>query len=145
MFKKILVPTDGTALSEKVIAAAIPFAHINPGSQIFGLSVIVPISHSPFHGFSASYLHEHEKHIDDHAHRHVGILKAAVNAAGLPCDVLVTKASSPADEIVRVAEAYGCDCIFMASHGRKGLNKLFVGSETLKVLAQAEVPVMVYR
>ena len=145
MFKKILVPTDGTPLSEKIIAGAIQFARINPGSQIFGLSVIVPISHSPFHGFSANYLHEHEQHIDDHAHRHVGLLKAAIAAAGVPCEVLVTKAQSPADEIVRVARIYDCDCIFMASHGRKGLNKLFLGSETQKVLAQAEVPVMVYR
>ena len=145
MFKKILVPTDGTSLSERVIAAAIQFASINPGSQILGLSVIVPISHSPFHGFSANYLHEHEQHIDDHASRHVGVLKAVVAAAGIPCEVLVTKAPSPADEIVRVAQAYGCDCIFMASHGRKGLNRLFLGSETQKVLAQAEVPVMVYR
>lgn len=145
MFKKILVPTDGTLLSEMVIAGAIRFANINPGCQIFGLSVIVPISHSPFHGFSANYLHEHEKHIDDHANRHVGVLKTAVVAAGIPCEVLVTKATSPADEIVRVAQAYQCDCIFMASHGRKGLNKLFLGSETQKVLAQADFPVMVYR
>ena len=145
MFKKILVPTDGTPLSDKVIAAAIEFARINPGSSIFGVSVIVPIPYSPFEGLAGGNVKAHEKYMDDHANRYVELLKAAVDAAGIPCEVLVTKAPSPASEIVRVAQAYQCDCIFMASHGRKGLNRLFLGSETQKVLAQAEVPVLVYR
>lgn len=142
MFKKILVPTDGTPLSENVVAAAIAFASVNKGSRILGISVVVPMPFSPFDGLDVK---EHEKYMDAHAHRHVGVLKAAVDAAGIPCDVLVTKGSSPSDEIVRAAKDHGCDCIFMASHGRKGLNRLFLGSETQKVLAQATVPVLVHK
>ncbi|MEA5097572.1 MAG: universal stress protein [Burkholderiaceae bacterium] len=145
MYKKILVPTDGTPLSEGVIAAAIELARVIRGSQILGLSVIVPISASPFEGMSPATAKEHEKHMDSHANRYVGLLKTAADAAGVPCEVLVTKGASPAEEIVRVAKDYQCDCIFMASHGRKGLNRLFLGSETQKVLAQATVPVLVHK
>jgi nucleotide-binding universal stress UspA family protein len=145
MFKKILVPTDGTPLSEGVIAAAIELARAIPGSKMLGLSVIVPISASPFEGMSPASVKEHENHLESHANRYVGVLKAAAETVGLPCDVLVTKGASPAEEIVRVAKDYQCDLIFMASHGRKGLNRLFLGSETQKVLAQATVPVLVHK
>lgn len=145
MYKKILVPTDGTPLADKVIASAIAFAKITPGCSILGLSVIVPIPFSPFDGLGGLDLKTHEKHLDAHADRHVGALKAAADAAGVPCDVLTIKGASPSSEIVRVAKDHQCDCIFMASHGRKGLNRLFLGSETQKVLAQAEIPVMVCR
>ena len=52
---------------------------------------------------------------------------------------------SPHEEIVKAVEKYGCDAVFMASHGRKGLNKLFLGSETQKVLSDTTIPVMVFR
>ena len=66
-------------------------------------------------------------------------------AAGVPCETVVAQSTKPHEEIVRAANQYQCDCIFMASNGRKGLNKLFIGSETQKVLTTADVPVMVYR
>ena len=65
--------------------------------------------------------------------------------AGVPCETVVAQSTKPNEEIVRIADEHDCDCIFMASHGRKGLNKLFIGSETQKVLATAHVPVLVYR
>ncbi|MBS1170673.1 MAG: teaD 1 [Burkholderiaceae bacterium] len=145
MYKKILVPTDGTPLSEDVFAAAIDLARAIPGCQILGLSVIVPIHFSPFDGMSPATVQEHEKHLDSHAQKYVGMLKAVADKAGVPCEALVTKSPSPSSEIVRVAKDYGCDLIFMASHGRKGLNRLFLGSETQKVLAQSTVPVLVHK
>lgn len=145
MFKKILVPTDGTPLSDKVVDAAIEFAKINPGSKIFGISVVVPISFSPFEGMGGVDVKEHEQSMFYQASAHVKKLKDAVEAAGVPCETYVAKSSSPAAEIVNASVEHQCDCIFMSSHGRKGLNKLFLGSETQKVLAQARVPVVVYR
>lgn len=145
MFKKIMVPTDGTPLSEKVIDAAIEFAKINLGSKIFGISVVVPISFSPFEGLGGVDVKDHEQSMFNQASAHVNKLKAAVEAAGVPCETYVAKASSPAAEIVKASIEHECDCIFMSSHGRKGLNKLFLGSETQKVLAQATMPVIVYR
>jgi nucleotide-binding universal stress UspA family protein len=59
--------------------------------------------------------------------------------------VLATQSFSPSEEIVNTAKKYGCDAIFMSSHGRKGLSKLFVASETQKVLAHSTVPVLVLR
>ena len=77
-----------------------------------------------------------------------GIILAKNNlakAAGVPCETVVAQSTKPHEEIVRAANQYQCDCIFMASNGRKGLNKLFIGSETQKVLTTADVPVLVYR
>ena len=145
MFKKILVPTDGTPLSDKVIEAAIQFAKLNTGSQILGISVVVPISFSPFEGMGGVDVQEHEQGMMNQANVHVKKLKETVEAAGVPCEAIVTKSSSPAADIVKASVEEGCDCIFMSSHGRKGLNKLFLGSETQKVLAQATMPVIVYR
>jgi nucleotide-binding universal stress UspA family protein len=63
----------------------------------------------------------------------------------VPCETRVAESYSPSEEIVRLASELGCDAIFMASHGRKGINRLFVGSETQKVLAHTNLPVMVFR
>lgn len=145
MFKKILVPTDGTPLSDKVVEAAIQFAKFVPDCQILGISVVVPISFSPFEGLGGVDVKEHEQSMLIQANGHVKKLKDSVEAAGIPCEAYVAKSSSPAGEIVKASVEHGCDCIFMSSHGRKGLNKLFLGSETQKVLAQATIPVVVYR
>lgn len=145
MFKKILVPTDGTSLSDKMVEAAIKFAKINPGSRILGISVVVPISFSPFEGLGGVDVREHEENMFSQATEHVKRLKDSVEAAGIPCETYITKSFSPAGDIVKASIEHQCDCVFMSSHGRKGLNKLFIGSETQKVLAQATVPVIVYR
>ncbi|MGZ3241116.1 MAG: universal stress protein, partial [Burkholderiaceae bacterium] len=65
--------------------------------------------------------------------------------AKVPCETCVALSFSPYEEIIRTAKKYECDAVFMASHGRKGLNKLFLGSETQKVLAHSTIPVLVYR
>lgn len=69
----------------------------------------------------------------------------AAQARGVVCEVTTPMSSSPHEEIVKAVEKYGCDAVFMASHGRKGLNKLFLGSETQKVLSDTTIPVMVFR
>lgn len=66
-------------------------------------------------------------------------------ARGVVCEVTTPMSLSPHEEIVKAVEKYGCDAVFMASHGRKGLNKLFLGSETQKVLSDTTIPVMVFR
>lgn len=145
MFKKILVPTDGTPLADKVVAAAIEFAKINKNSKIVGVSVIVPVLFSPFESLGRVDTEEHEQMLYAQASEYLEKLKDMVDAAGIPCETHITKSSSPAGDIVQVSVEQECDCIFMSSHGRKGLNKFFLGSETQKVLSQASVPVMVYR
>ena len=79
------------------------------------------------------------------AQSRVNRIAELAQAAGVPCETVVVQSTKPHEEIVRASNDYDCDCIFMASNGRKGLNKLFIGSETQKVLATAQVPVLVYR
>jgi len=72
-------------------------------------------------------------------------LKAMAVAAGVSYEVLSTRGIHPYEEIINTASAKGCDLIWMGSHGRKGLDKLLLGSETQRVLSHSTLPVMVYR
>jgi nucleotide-binding universal stress UspA family protein len=145
MFKHLLVPTDGSPLSAKATQAAVSFAK-EAGARITAVSVAEPfpysaLSESAFLPDQARY----EKQMQDQARRHVDEVAEAARSAGVPCETRVALSFSPYEEIVRLADELGCDAIFMASHGRKGINKLFVGSETQKVLAHSTLPVMVFR
>lgn len=145
MFKTILVPTDGSTLSEQAVTAAIGFAQIHH-SKIIGLSVAEPY---PFSALSESALAtdatSYEEKMYELAELHVAKIANAAKTAGVSCETTVAQSFSPYEEIIKAAKKYNCDVIFMASHGRKGLNKLFVGSETQKVLAHSTTPVLVFR
>lgn len=145
MFKKILVPTDGSELSDKAVVAAIGFAK-SAGASIVALSVAEPYPYSPV-GETAFVpdLAEYEQKAMDAAREVVDKVAAQAAEAGVACETHTGQSFNPYEEIVRVAEKSGCDVIFMASHGRKGLNRLFVGSETQKVLAHTTLPVLVFR
>ena len=87
----------------------------------------------------------YEDHMRELAHSHVKKIEDAAAIANVPCDTSIALSYNPSEEIVRTAEKFNCDAIFMASHGRKGLSKLFLGSETQKVLAHTTLPVLVLR
>ncbi|WP_342115465.1 universal stress protein [Pseudoduganella sp. OTU4001] len=145
MFKSILLPTDGSQLSERAAQTAIEFAKIH-GARITVVSVMQPI---PFVPMADAAVLTDPGLFDREMRRSLeaGLDKvvAAATAAGVPCEAVLGEANSPYEEIVRTAEEHHCDIIIMASHGRKGLNKLFLGSETQKVLAHTHLPVMVLR
>ena len=134
MYKTILVPTDGTPLSDKAISAAVQYAQKHPECKIIGLSVAEPVP-----------LSDYEHHAQEIAREKVTRIAELAQAANVSHETLVRGPAKPHEEIVRVANEYHCDCIFMASHGRKGLDKIFIGSETQKVLAMTDIPVLVYR
>lgn len=143
MFKTILVPTDGSPLAEKAVAAAIKFAKEIDG-KIIGISVAEPhpsalLSDSDFFGST------HEAKARDLAQEHVQRIAVAASAENVPCETVAVHAIRPYEEILNAAGKYNCDVIFMASHGRKGLPGLFVGSETQKVLTHSTIPVLVFR
>lgn len=145
MFRKILVPTDGSVLSGKAAAAAIDIAR-HGGGTIVALTVIepypfAPISSSAYVGGSKAY---RQRELEDAQYR-LSKIRSAAQASGVPCETVVAEAATTPTEIVNAAARLGCDVIFMASHGRGGLAKMIVGSITQKVLAEASVPVMVYR
>lgn len=145
MFKTILVPTDGSPLSDKAISAAIDFAQLTAG-KIIALSVAEPYPFSPLHeSASAIEASNYDDQMRMRAQQIVDKVANAAKAAKVACEAHVALSFSPYEEIIHTAKKYGCDAIFMASHGRKGLNRLFLGSETQKVLAHSTIPVLVYR
>lgn len=145
MFKSILVPTDGSPLAEKAIAAAIEFAR-GSGSTVVGFSVAEPYPFTALSEVSVSIDTDmYDQKMEAVAHARVQKVADAANAAGVACKTGIALSFSPYEEIIKAANKFHCDVIFMASHGRKGLDRLFVGSETQKVLANTTLPVMVLR
>ena len=145
MFQKILVPTDGSPLSERAVKAAIEFSAAT-GASIVGLSVaqLYPFMLMPEAG-SMIDLSVYEDVQDQTAQQHINKLEEQAKAANVRCEVLTSRAVHPYEEIIATATARQCDLIWMASHGRKGLDKLLLGSETQRVLSHTTIPVLVYR
>ena len=145
MFKTILVPTDGSSLSDQAINAAVEFAQTT-GGKIVGLSVAEPYPYTPLTDGSITVdANSYEEKMREMAQMHVRKIADAAQAANVPCETCVRQSFNPHEEIISVAVKHNCDVIFMASHGRKGLSRLFVGSETQKVLAHSTIPVLVFR
>lgn len=145
MFKSILLPTDGSQLSERAAQTAIEFAKIH-GARMTAVSVIVPLPVVPL--ADAAVLPDaglYDLKMRRNVEAGLDKIVAAAAAAGVPCDAVLGEAVSPYEVIVKTAEERHCDIILMASHGRKGLNKLLLGSETQKVLAHTHLPVLVLR
>ncbi|HEY4073044.1 MAG TPA: universal stress protein [Herbaspirillum sp.] len=145
MFKVILLPTDGSELSRKAIDTAIEYAQVC-GAKIHGISVAEPYPFTPL-AESAMAIDPtiYEENVRNLAQQHVNRIADAAKIAGIECDVSVVLSFSPDEEIINAAKKYHCDAIFMASHGRSGLSRLFLGSKTQKVLAHSTIPVLVLR
>ena len=144
MYKRILVPTDGSDISVVAADAAIAFAKIC-GSEVVALSVVQPDprSRSAEEDVATGILD-----IDvlmEEGQRYVGRIAEAAAKAGIHCTVVTCYGVSPSDEIIDAVKRTDCDLVFIASHGRRGLSRLIAGSVTQRVLAYSPVPVMVYR
>jgi nucleotide-binding universal stress UspA family protein len=150
MFKNILVPTDGTKLSAKAVKVAINIAkafdakitmlHVMPGNQMFlDDGFVVPRS------ASRSLSTQFKKQAGALSKELIEKVRAEVAAAGVDCEAVSVVSGSPYEAIVKRATKSKCDLIVMASHGRKGLAGLLLGSETNKVLVHSKFPVLVVR
>lgn len=146
MFKTILLPTDGSPLSEKATATAIEFAQLHK-AKLVSIIAVQPFPYSPIGDAGMVFdTSEHERQMLDAAQVSIDKIAAAAAAAGVEFEGLISLSpTSPYEEIIAAAASRNCDIILMASHGRKGLNKLFLGSETQKVLAHTTLPVLVLR
>jgi len=145
MFKSILLPTDGSQLSERAAQTAIEFAKLH-GASITAVAVIQPLPFVPM--ADAAVLPDagvFDREVRTNMQAALDKVLAAASSAGVQCNTVLGEAVSPYEVIVKAAEDHHCDIILMASHGRKGLNKLFLGSETQKVLAHTHLPVLVLR
>lgn len=147
MFKHILVPTDGSPLSESTISRAVSFAK-EAGARIT-FFYAQPDFPMPIYGEGAlidpTTPEQFAQSAQKEAENILALAKAAADAAGVLAgtDTLVNEV--PYEGIIDAAERHGCDLIFMASHGRKGIASILLGSETQKVLTHSKVPVLVYR
>ncbi len=145
MFKHILIPTDGSELSNIAIANGVKFAK-EIKAKITGLTVT-----PPFHIFAVESMQvadTPERYLADSqalAERNLNVIMKAAGEAGVECEVLHCSSEHPYQEIVKTAQERGCDVIFQASHGRRGVGALIMGSETQKVLTHSKIPVLVYR
>ncbi|HZQ73843.1 MAG TPA: universal stress protein [Burkholderiales bacterium] len=148
MFKHVLIPTDGSQLSRKAIDAGIAFAK-ESGARVTGYYALeepTPAVYGEGYQFpDGGQSSAQESAQRKEGARYVDEIARAAKAAGVAFDADVTKAVSPYEGIVKAAREHDCDVIFMASHGRKGLARLALGSVTSNVLTHSTVPVLVYR
>jgi nucleotide-binding universal stress UspA family protein len=146
-YKHILLPTDGSPLSDQAVKAGVALAKA-VGARVTALFVAPAPTPLVFEdGLPVAYMtpEEHGAQIGRAAARYLGVAEKAAKAAGVPCEVATVTSEYPADAIVAEARQRRCDLIVMASHGRKGIKAVLLGSETSKVLAHAKVPVLVHK
>jgi nucleotide-binding universal stress UspA family protein len=148
MFKHILVPTDGSGLSARAAKAAAELARVS-NARITAVHAVAPY-YSPPSAEAAVLLpqlsqQEYEQAAEAHARKMLHVIEAQAEEAGVPCESLVVTSEHPWQAIVDEAAKRHCDLIAMASHGRRGLAGLLLGSETHKVLTHSKVPVFVLR
>ena len=148
MFKHILFPTDGSDISAKAAATAIGLAS-SIGAKVTALHVVPPyLPPLPDMGVGFTYAmteDEYERATKAQAGEMLGKVREEASASGVTCDTVTATSSAPWDAIIKSARERGCDAIVMASHGRKGLAGLVLGSETTKVLTHSDIPVLVTR
>jgi nucleotide-binding universal stress UspA family protein len=147
MFRNILVPTDGSALSRKAIKRAVQLAKEQKG-RVTGYYV-GPAWQPRLRDDSIAYKvvtpDEHAASVKKTATRVLNVVRSEAAKAGVPCTTSFSTDDFPYMKIVEAASRNGCDLILMATHGRRGISRLLLGSETSKVLAHAKVPVLVCR
>jgi nucleotide-binding universal stress UspA family protein len=144
VFKTILIPTDGTELSAKAIDGAVQLAR-HLGAKLVGVTVVEPYSYAALSEYRPESFEDYEARMDKVARERLEKLENAAKAANVPVETVIAKSFSPYEAIIETAKQRGCDLIVMASHGRRGLNAVLLGSETQKVLTHSNIPVMVYR
>jgi len=145
MYKRILVPTDGSALAGQAVAAAIDYAQAT-GALVVAFSVAQPYPMLPAaEGAMMIDPVVNSAELQALAQQAVDAVARTAQAAGVACETHTALSFLPYEEIIRAANEYGCDVIFMASHGRRGLSRLLAGSQTQKVLAYSSIPVLVLR
>jgi nucleotide-binding universal stress UspA family protein len=145
MFKHILIPTDGSDLSRKALLYGIQLAK-ESGAKATALTVRPPyvIGSMDMIGVVGSQ-DEFEAETQRYADYALTQARMAADAAGVQIETVQDVGDQPFRAIIDSAKAHGCDLIVMASHGRRGMSALLLGSETVKVLTHSTVPVLVYR
>jgi nucleotide-binding universal stress UspA family protein len=146
MYRHILLPTDGSLLSEEAARAGIDLAR-RIGARVTVLHVLPHASALPLE----RWVHHdklHAKHLGEALERHgehyVDTIREEARRAGVPCDGVLARAERAEGEIIAQADQHGCDLIVMASHGRKGADGVLLASVTVAVATLGKVPVLIH-
>ena len=148
MYKKILIPTDGSPLARKAIGDGVKLAK-QLGTSVVGYFAAETVEHV----FSAELAAERtnaiteqiRKRVAEQGRGYLAEIAKACKAEGVACETVMTTPGAPYKGIVDTARSRKCGLIFMASHGRGKIATLLLGSVTQKVLAHSKIPVLVYR
>jgi nucleotide-binding universal stress UspA family protein len=147
MFKHILVPTDGSKLSQKAVREAIEVAKAT-NARMTALHVYPKFAGSPYGTFGPAedILEEaHENQSRAQAEQLFAGIRKLTDAAGIALEAILVESNEVWQQVIATAKKRKCDLICMASHGRRGLSGVLLGSETHKVLTHSEIPVLVLR
>ena len=144
MYKRILVPTDGSDLTTAAVTTAITLAK-TLGAQIVTLCVKEPFPYGASSEMQPVPPQEYFDAQDRVTASRVQQVQQACAAAGVACEAHTVDADQPWRAIIELVKSSACDLVVMASHGRRGLSALLLGSETQKVLTHSSVPVLVVR
>jgi len=147
MYQRILVATDGSTLAKKAVNSAIGLARLC-GAELVALKVVPRYPQSYFEGglaLPASDIAKIEKQWTEHGQAVVDAVVKAAKAKGVTAKAQVVKSDLVSEAIIATAKKNKCDLIVMASHGRKGIKRLLLGSETQQVLTHSHIPVLVLR
>jgi nucleotide-binding universal stress UspA family protein len=145
MYKHILIATDGSSLAQNAVATGVALAHAL-GACITVLMVTEPPTNLvPGTMIGATSEDEHDSQLYPDVAAALGAARDQAVARGLACTTVHVLYKFPAETVLEVAQARGCDLIVMASHGRRGFARLVLGGEALRVLTQTRLPVLVCR
>jgi nucleotide-binding universal stress UspA family protein len=147
MYKRILVATDGSKLSQKAVEHALGLADLT-GAEVVALKVVPRYPQTYFEGgvaLAASEVARIEKQWQADAMETVNAVKSAGQKREVKVKPVTAKGDLIAEAVIATAKRQKCDLIVMASHGRRGLKRLLLGSETQQVLTHSHIPVLVLR
>lgn len=147
MYQRILVATDGSPLSKKAVTSAIAMAALM-NAELVALKVIPRYPQSYFEGglaLQAAEVSRVEKQWADAGQAIVDAVQKAALAKGVKTKAITVKSDLVSDAVIAATKKHKCDLIVMASHGRRGIKRLLLGSETQQVLTHSHVPVLVLR
>lgn len=147
MYQRILVATDGSPLSKKAVTSAIALAALM-NAELVALKVIPRYPQSYFEGglaLQAAEVSRVEKQWADAGQAIVDAVQKAALAKGVKTNAITVKSDLVSEAVIAATKKHKCDLIVMASHGRRGIKRLLLGSETQQVLTHSHVPVLVLR
>ena len=148
MYKHLLIPTDGSETALKAVQAGIDFARESGATVTFFTAVPeyeVPLASEVLAHKPVMSLEEHERLSAEKARAILAPALERARTCGVTFESDHAMADQPYLAIIEAARRHGCDAIFMASHGRKGLSRLLHGSQTFEVLAHSDIPTVVLR